>query len=202
MLDQFGLKKRWRRVGSDVQQHQTLARDRVLRPRISRAAQGAALPVQRLDTRLMSSATVGVCLGSVCGISLMIVASKWPQGHVVDPDVWIQRLYYAAFFGAIAWAFLRGGAKSAVHLLWAAVLTLGIPLTTLLAWLAPGLGPWAHASAASLGVDMTAIVGALCFAWMARATARRVRNGPRDSVWADNSSATQEPSLPGFKPAR
>ena len=37
---------------------------------------------------------------------------------------------------------------------------------------------------ALLGVDLTALAGALALAWMARATARRVRSGPRDSVWS------------------
>src|SRR5690606_21366798 len=31
---------------------------------------GGVPPVQRLDTRLMASVTVGVCLGCICGISL------------------------------------------------------------------------------------------------------------------------------------
>ena len=39
-------------------------------------------------------------------------------------------------------------------------------------------------SAATIGVDVTAFVGALCFAWMAIATARRVKHGPVDSVWS------------------
>lgn len=149
-----------------------------------------ALPVQRLDTRLMASATVGVCLGCACGISLTIVAGKWLYGHVADLHLWHQRLYYAAFFAAIAWAFLQGGARASVHLLWAAAaLTLAIPLTTLLAWIAPGLAMWAHASPAALGVDVTAALGACAFAWMARATARRVWRGAPDSAWAARRTA-------------
>lgn len=144
-----------------------------------------SLPAQRLDTRLMAAATVGICLGCVCGISLTIVGGKWLHGHVGDLNAWHQILYYAAFFAAIAWAFLRGGALAAVHLLWAAAaLTLAIPATTLLAWAVPALGMWAHGSYASLGVDATALVGALGFAWMARITSRRVRYGVSDSVWS------------------
>ena len=48
-----------------------------------------AMPRQRLDTRLMASATVGVCLGSLCGISLMIVAAKGLNGRVDDLDAWL-----------------------------------------------------------------------------------------------------------------
>jgi len=154
------------------------------RRKASRRGQGE-IPAQRRDTSLMASATVGVCLGSICGISLTIVAAKWLHGHVADLSAWHRYLYYAMFFGAIGWAFVRGGARAAVNLLWlAAALTVAIPLTTLLAWLFPSLGMWAHTSAAPLGVDATALAGALGFACLARATSRRVYEGPTDSVWS------------------
>lgn len=144
-----------------------------------------APPVQRLDARLMASATIGVCLGCVCGISLTIACSKWLYGRVDDLAAWHSILYYAMFFACIVWAFLRGGARASVHLLYlAAALALTIPLTTLLAWIVPAIGWWGHTTTASLGVDVTALFGAGCFAWMARATARRVRQGAADSVWA------------------
>jgi hypothetical protein len=73
--------------------------------------------------------------------NMMIAASKCLHGHVDDLAFWLKLVYYTAFFGAIAWAFLRGGARSAIHLLRAAaILTLAIPLTTLFAWLMPGHG--------------------------------------------------------------
>ncbi|ATE59666.1 PepSY-associated TM helix domain-containing protein [Thauera sinica] len=151
-----------------------------------KAARGeTGIPAQRRDVRLMASATVGVCLGCICGISLTIAAGKWLHGHVEDVNAWHRYIYYAVFFCSIAWAFARGAAVASVHLLQAAAAcTLAIPLTTLLAWSVPSLGMWAHGSAAALGVDATALGGAFCFAWMARATARRVRSGPRDSVWS------------------
>src|SRR5690606_17305951 len=149
------------------------------RRRAPRKSQG--MPTQRLDTRLMASATTGVCLGCVAGISLTIVGGKWLHGHVSDLSAWHTLLYYGAFFGSIAWAFLRGGARASVHLLWlAAAFTLAIPFTSLLAWGIPALGLWTHTSAASLGVDATALGGALVLAWMARATARRVHAGAPD----------------------
>ena len=148
-------------------------------------------PAQRRDTRWMASATVGICLGCVCGISLTIVGGKWLHAHTTNLYAWHQFLYYAAFLGCIVWAFARGGAKAAIHLLCAAAaLTLAIPLTSLLAWAIPALGMWTHTSPATLGVDATALAGALCFAWMARATARRVRGGTADSVWSGRSSST------------
>ncbi|WP_232533436.1 hypothetical protein [Delftia acidovorans] len=35
-----------------------------------------------------------------------------------------------------------------------------------------------------IGLDLTAVAGVLALAWMARATARRTRSGPQDSVWS------------------
>lgn len=143
------------------------------------------LPVQRLDTRLLSAATVGVCLGCVSGISLSIVSGKWLHGHVADLDAWYWYVYYAVFFASMVWAFMRGGARASVELLWlAAAATFAIPLTTLLAMLLPALGWWANTSPAALGVDLTAAAGGFCFIWMAFATRRRVRSGPVDSVWS------------------
>ncbi|KAB2927177.1 MAG: PepSY domain-containing protein [Dechloromonas sp.] len=142
-------------------------------------------PEQRRDVRWMAAGTVGVCLGAVCGISLTIVAAKWLQGRVDDLNTWHLGLYYTVFFGALAWAFRCGAARSAIHLLWlAAAFTIAIPLTSLLAWLLPSLGMWAHGSSATLGVDATALAGGLCFVWLARATHRRAMEGPVDSVWS------------------
>lgn len=149
------------------------------------ARQSNETPAQRRDARYLAAATVGVCLGCICGISLTIVGGKWLYGRVADLAAWHTGLYYAAFFACLGWAFWRGCARAAVQLLRAAAgLTLLIPLTTLLAWCLPGLGLWGHGSAASLGVDLTALAGALCFAALARATARRIRHGAPDSVWA------------------
>lgn len=155
--------------------------------------QTGEIPVQRLDTRLMASATVGVCLGCVCGISLMMVASKWLSGYVGDLNAWLRALYYVAFFASLAWAFLRGGAAAGVHLLWvAAALTLAIPATSLVGGLFPASGLWAHTSAAALAVDATALAAGLGFAWMAKASARRIGRGDADSAWAPRRLAARE----------
>jgi uncharacterized iron-regulated membrane protein len=144
---------------------------------------GADMPVQRRDTAIMAAATVGVCLGCVAGISLTIAAAKCLPGRVDDMAAWHVGIYYAVFFASVGWAFLRGAARAVVPLLWlAAACTAAIPLSSLLGWLLPGSGLWAEG--ALLGVDLTALAGVAVFAWMARATARRVRNGPQDSVWS------------------
>lgn len=139
------------------------------------AGQGVDMPVQRRDTAIMAAATVGVCLGCVAGISLTLAAAKWLPGRVDDMAAWHMGIYYAVFFASLAWAFARGAARAAAPLLWlAALCTLAIPVSSLLVW----------GSGQSWGVDLTALLGALALAWMARATARRVRSGPADSVWA------------------
>ena len=162
--------------------------------RIKAARDGGTVPEQRRDVRGMAAATVGICLGCVCGISLTIVAGKWLHGRVADLNAWHQIVYYAVFFAAIAWSFLRSAARAAVDLLrLAAAATLAIPATTLLAWLLPSLGGWAHGSAPALGVDATALVASLAFAWLARSTAKRVNAGPVDSVWSTGKDASAKP---------
>jgi hypothetical protein len=79
---------------------------------------------------------------------------------------------------------------------------MAIPLTTLIALLFPALGMWAHGSAAAIGVDMVAFIGALGFAWMAIATARRVTQGPADSIWSiRKADAPTPPREPATVPA-
>ncbi|MHA7601198.1 PepSY-associated TM helix domain-containing protein [Alicycliphilus sp. T452] len=157
---------------------------------------GGAMPAQRRDTALMAAATVGVCIGCVAGISLTLAAAKWLPGRVQDMAAWHVGIYYAVFFACAAWAFARGAARAAAPLLWLAVAcTLAIPASSLLGWLAPGAGAWADG--AQLGVDLTALAGALALAWMARATALRARSGPQDSVW----SARAEPQESDENPA-
>ncbi len=153
---------------------------------------------QSRSTRLLGSATVGVCLGCVAGLSLTIVAAKWLHGRVADLNHWHEVIYYVVFLGSAAWAFAWGAARSAVHLLWlCAAATMAIPLTTLVALLFPALGMWGHGSAATIGVDVVAFAGALSFAWMAAATARRITTGPADSIWstrkADAATPPREP---------
>ena len=148
-------------------------------------ARDGALPQQKLATRLMAAATVGVCLGAVAGVSLTIVAGKWLSGAAANINAAYLAVYYAVFLSAVAWAFWRGAAHAGSELLGLCALgALAIPLTSLAAWLMPSTGWWAHGSAAALGVDATALVFAAAFAWAARLTARRAAHGPRDSVWA------------------
>ncbi len=141
-------------------------------------------PVQRRDAQWLANGTVGVCLGAVCGISATISGAKWLSGWAGDMILWHQAVYYGVFFLAIGWSFSVGAARASVQLLWlAALLTVSIPLTSFIGWLQLVPTWWGHTSMASLGVDITALVAALCFMVMARKTAERTQNGAADSVW-------------------
>ena len=165
--------------------------------RRKKARKGAESKQSR-STRLLGSATVGVCLGCVAGLSLTIVGAKWLHGRVADLNHWHELISYVVFIGSVAWDFARGAARAAVRLLWlCAAATIAIPLTTLAALLFPALGMWAHGSAATIGVDVIAFIGALCFAWMAVAAQRRITTGPADSIWsirkADKRPSASDP---------
>lgn len=171
------------------------------RRRKSSRGTGVEGPAQRRDVRMLAALTVGVCLGCVCGVSFSLGLSKWIFGWVDDLLFWHQAGYYAVFFGAIAWAFGRGAARASIDLLWAAaVLTLSLPITSLLGRAFPTTGFWGHAS--TVGVDVAAIMLAACFAWMAVATRRRALTGPKDSVWSLAPQVLLEcPPDAAFEPA-
>ncbi|HTU13441.1 MAG TPA: PepSY-associated TM helix domain-containing protein [Allosphingosinicella sp.] len=137
----------------------------------------AGAVVQSRSTRLMGSLTVGVSLGCIVGISLTTAAAKWLPAITANVAVWHWWIYYVAFFACAAWAFLRGAARSSVELLWAcAITTFLIPASSFLAW--------RHETSESALVDAVAMAGVIAFALMARRTARRLREGRRDSIWA------------------
>jgi uncharacterized iron-regulated membrane protein len=141
--------------------------------------------VQTTASRLMAAASIGVCLGCVCALSFAIGSTKWLYGHVEDVDAWRRGIYHVVFFGALAFALLSGAARAGIALAYvAAIGALSLPVTSALALAAPGLGPWAGADPESAGVDIVAFGAALCFAALARATARRAALGPTDSVWS------------------
>jgi uncharacterized iron-regulated membrane protein len=143
---------------------------------------------QRFWARFLAALTVGVALGCISGISTSIVAAKWLNGHVAAMHAWHAWIYYSVFLFCIAWAFLRGAPRAAVELLLLATLsTAALPLTSIAGWLFPSTNGWAGGSDGSLAVDIVAMFGAAVYAWMWRATARRVSMGRTDSVWFDRS---------------
>ncbi|MAR90683.1 MAG: peptidase [Pseudomonadales bacterium] len=154
------------------------------RRRAQRRHQSPTLQPPR--TQWVAALTVGVCLGSVAGISVTLAAAKWLPGCVEDLLLAHQLLYYGVFFGSLAWAIRLDPARGAVHLLWlAAGATAAIPGSSLLGALGWVPGLWWYPRMDSLGVDLTAMVAALGFFLMARRLQQRISRGPSDSVWGE-----------------
>jgi len=120
---------------------------------------------------------VGVPMGSIAGISVTLAAAKLLGGHA--SYAMHSAIYYAVFLIATGWALARGAARSGVELaIVGAVAILCVPVTSLIA------GPdWYDASALML-VDLIALSLAGLLFFSARAAARRVAAGPRDSIWS------------------
>ena len=143
----------------------------------------AGLPVQKRSTRVLGALTVGVSLGCVAGISATVAATKWLPARVDDVAAWHEGIYYAVFAAAVAWAFLRGTARGAYELLWAAALaTALVPLGSLAGIWNIG-GTWNHPGMGYV-VDLTALAAVPVLLWAAARTRRRARQGHPDSVWS------------------
>ncbi|MFT4179095.1 MAG: PepSY-associated TM helix domain-containing protein [Thermomonas sp.] len=134
---------------------------------------------QPFKTRVMAALTLGVCLGCMAGVSATLLAGAWL------PEAWVSRSYFVVFFASILWACIRPPARAGHELLWlCALLTAAIPFA---AWLGNGehlFAAFARGHWHRFFVDATALLMALAFWWMARATLRRGRKGDPNSVWA------------------
>lgn len=142
-----------------------------------------ALPVQTLSTRLMAAGTVGVCLGTVAGVCFTLVAGKLFAATAENINFVYLFVYYSVFLAALAWAYLRGAARSSVDLLWLCVIAaLSIPCSS--AFMALRSAP----NSTGLGVELVAIAMALAFIYAARKTGKRIREEAKDSVWSLQTS--------------
>lgn len=156
----------------------------------------SATVTQRRASYFMAALTVGVALGCIGGTSATLAAGKLLAGRVDNLAAWHAGIYYVIFLASIAWAFVRGGARASVELLGMCVgTTMLVPIASCAGWLLPSSGMWFDRAA--VGIDIGALGMAACFAWMMRATAKRVTNGRRDSVWIAKTTA-QEKTQSGF----
>lgn len=164
---------------------------RKLEKRAKGPNEGVAVEQSR-STRWMATATVGVCLGCVTGLSAAIAIGRWLPDGVEDPVGWWWVIYRATLVACVVWACIRGAARAGSELLWAAAIaTAAIPATSPLIWV--GAAPNAsQAWDGDIAVGLVALVGAVGFALMARATARRAASAPHDSVWAYARNETVE----------
>ena len=135
----------------------------------------------------MARATVGVCIGLCVAVSAIFVATQaltvLAPDHVASGLRWTCFTVWAA---CLIWAALRTPAQAARELLWAAALSTA--LVPLAHGIATGMWPWRSVAIGdwpSFWIDTTALAMAAGFALLARAAARRARDGDPNSVWAD-----------------
>ncbi len=136
-------------------------------------------PEQPRRTRVMAALTLGVCLGCIAGVSaLFLYGALWPQAKAGPA-------YFVVFFGCLLWACVRQPARAGHELLWlCAALTALVPVA---GWIGSGehlFAAFARGHWHRFFVDAIALVMALAYAQMARATLRRGRDGDPNSVWA------------------
>lgn len=138
---------------------------------------------QRLDTRLMAKATLGVCLGCVAGIGAAFLANKLAPWD--DLAVWETRGYYGVFLLCVLWAVARPPARAAHELLMLCAATcLLLPFAQ---WWRAGVDPLSAIGQGAwvvAGVDAVALLAAALYWRLARAALRRGLHGDPQSVWA------------------
>ena len=133
---------------------------------------------QPAKVRLMASLTLGVCLGSVAGVSALFIAGS------VLAEAWHSTVYFSVFCAALVWAFIRQPAKAGAELLYiCALLTMLVPVA---AWYSSGaffLTPLLQGALLRPAVEGTAVLLAVLFCLLARASQRRA-NRQDNSIWA------------------
>ena len=141
-------------------------------------------PTQPRHHHALARLTVAGCLGTVLGISLLMLTAKLLPAESVLRAVWVPNAWYLGLAASATWVLLRPVWRGTVELLWACALaTAALPLANAIVF----MPPWESVIYAPgvFGVDMAAAVLAAGFALIARATARRAREGQPNSVWAE-----------------
>ncbi|MGX9462456.1 PepSY-associated TM helix domain-containing protein [Shewanella sp. A14] len=142
-------------------------------------------PQQSRSSRFMASLTIGMCLGSVLAVVLTMLSSKWL--YLDSPQVNNKYLicYYVVFFTALIYSFVRGAAKSAIHLQYfLSIACLLIPITSIISLIVPSLGLWRPVYLSNMIVELVALFFAGAFYYSAVKTKQRVYYGERNSIWA------------------
>lgn len=153
----------------------------------------APLPQPR-HVRWVAALTVGLCLGAVIGLPLGLVALRWQAGLGLDlPGIGLTVFNAALATGLLA-AVLKGAAWAGYRLTFAAALaTLSVPLTSVMAAVFPGLPIGKPYHSDFLWIDGLSLLGALLLLWMAARVRRRARSGDQQSVWRELDAATPSP---------
>lgn len=133
----------------------------------------------------MASLTIGVCLGSILGVGLAMLSTKWLYLMEQTVNSHYLSVYYGAFFIAIAYSFIRGAAQAAIHLLQLVALTcLLIPMSSLLTFLLPEVGLWTPKGLSAVTLELMAMIFAVLFFYSAKKAKHRAYYGERNSIWA------------------
>ncbi|WP_449427915.1 PepSY-associated TM helix domain-containing protein [Rhodanobacter umsongensis] len=144
----------------------------------------------------MARATVGVCIGVCVAISAAFIAAQLLPllAARLDWNVGVAERWVCFCSWALCalWAAWRPPVRAAQELLGlAAIVTALVPVAH---GVASGWWFWRSAAAghgALFGIDIGALAVAIGFAALARATARRGRNGEPNSVWANAVATTR-----------
>ena len=139
---------------------------------------------QPLKVRAMATATVGVCLGTCFGISVVFVANLLGSYAGYAPTAFVQPVFFIAVAVAVIWTFVRRPARAAVDLLFAtALLSVAVGVLDMILHGDRLLRTLADGRYDVIGVDLVAIAMGLGFGWLGIATRRRARAGDPCSVW-------------------
>lgn len=142
---------------------------------------------QRRDTIFLAKLNSGVCIGCMAGVSAAFLVSRLSMELSQRPEL-TEYAYYAVFFAAIAWSFVRSVAAGTRDVLYVCgVLTAAIPIVDAIVinrfiWSSVVDGEWHMASVSTL-----AAIAAVVFWRMGYAVHQRALNGDPNSVWARSS---------------
>ena len=140
---------------------------------------------QTKATKFMAALTIGVCLGSMLGVVVSMLATKWLYLLSEQINNYYLSCYYVAFFTALAYSFIKGAALAAISLLrLLALCCLLIPITSVIALLLPQLAIWTATDLASITIEAIALLFALLFYIAAKKAQHRAYFGEPDSIWA------------------
>ncbi|NHZ65559.1 PepSY-associated TM helix domain-containing protein [Massilia genomosp. 1] len=149
----------------------------------------APLPQPR-HVRAVAALTVGLCLGAVIGLPLGLVALRWQAAlGLAMPGIGLAVFNAALAIGLLA-ALGKGAAWAAYRLSFAAALaTLLVPATSVLAYVFPGLPVGKPYAGDYLWIDGLSLLGGALLLWMAVRVRRRARSGEQQSVWRELGAA-------------
>lgn len=148
--------------------------------------------------RLLSNATLGVCLGCAAALPATIVASRWSMPWVDDMNAVHQGTFYLLFSGFIALAMVRGAARTGAGLLWTTALCNALVPLTALALHFVASPTWLAAlhkthQPGDLFLESLCLLLAVFFGWLAW----RQQHRPVAQPWA-HPPASGADSPPGF----